>query len=102
MAKTKRQNEKSGFLFRMMLRVAAGLFVIFCVVSIVNTQNSTVEKKQELAKVEADIEDLKMNIDELNDMNRSDDIKRYMEKLAVENNNYAYPDERRYYDTSRD
>ena len=43
-----------------------------------------------------------MNIDELNDMNRSDDINRYMEKLAVENNNYAYPDERRYYDTSRD
>ena len=76
--------------------------MIFCVVSIVNTQNITAEKKQELAKIEADIEEMKMNIDELNDMNRSDDINRYMEKLAVENNNYAYPDERRYYDTSRD
>ncbi|MBR2912901.1 MAG: hypothetical protein IKK51_09325 [Oscillospiraceae bacterium] len=102
MAKTTRKNEKSGFFFRLMLRVAGVLFVIFCVVSIVNTQNSTAEKKQELAKIEADIEEMKMNIDELNDMNRSDDINRYMEKLAVENNNYAYPDERRYYDTSRD
>ncbi len=102
MPKTKRQDDNAGFLFRLLLRVAGALFVIFCVVSIVNTQNSTVEKKQELAKIESDIEELKMNIDELNDMNRSDDIKRYMEKLAVENNNYAYPDERRYYDTSRD
>ena len=45
MAKTTRKNEKSGFFFRLMLRVAGVLFVIFCVVSIVNTQNSTAEKK---------------------------------------------------------
>ncbi len=25
----------------------------------------------------------------------------YMEKIAIENMNYAYPNERRYYDTSR-
>ena len=30
-----------------------------------------------------------------------DDMDAYMEKLAIEKMNYAYPDERRYYDTSR-
>jgi hypothetical protein len=30
-----------------------------------------------------------------------DDMNAYMKKLAIEDMNYAYPDERRYYDTSR-
>ena len=46
--------------------------------------------------------ELQSNNEELADLIESDDIGRYMEKLAVENNGYAYPDERRYYDTSRD
>ncbi len=29
------------------------------------------------------------------------DMNAYMEKIAIENMNYAYPNERRYYDTSR-
>ena len=31
----------------------------------------------------------------------TDDLEGYMEKAAIEDLNYAYPNERRYYDTSR-
>lgn len=45
-------------------------------------------------EVEADNAELQRTLDE-------DDINAYMEKLAIEKMNYAYPNERRYYDTSR-
>lgn len=31
----------------------------------------------------------------------SDDVNAYMEMQAIDNMNYAYPNERRFYDTSR-
>jgi len=38
---------------------------------------------------------------ELQRILEDDDMNAYMKKLAIEDMNYAYPDERRYYDTSR-
>ncbi len=38
---------------------------------------------------------------ELQRILEDDDINAYMEKVAIEEMNYAYPNERRYYDTSR-
>ena len=32
----------------------------------------------------------------------SDDLSAYMEKIALEERDYAYPNERRFYDRSRD
>ena len=84
----------------LLVRVALALFVIFAVVSTVRLQNNIVEKRRELAEIEANIEIMKARNGELEDIIKSDDISRYMEKLAVEQN--AYPDEKRYYDTSRD
>ena len=86
----------------LLVRVALALFVIFAVVSTVRLQNNIVEKRRELAEIEANIEIMKARNGELEDIIKSDDISRYMEKLAVEQNGYAYPDEKRYYDTSRD
>ncbi len=104
MARTNRQEQKGNLVFRLMMRIAGVLFMLFCVVSIISAQNGIVEKQQELAKIEEEIEIMKMENEELMDIIESDDIGRYMEKLAVENGSYsyAYPDERRYYDTSRD
>ena len=86
----------------MLIRAALAMFAIFCTVSIISVQNSIVEKKKELAEIEENIEVLSAQNEELAELIASDDIGRYMEKLAVESGNYAYPDERRYYDTSRD
>lgn len=102
MAKLKKK--EGNVVFGMLMRIAGVLFVIFCVYSIVSAQSTIAEKQQELAQIEEDIEIIKMENEELQDIIDSDDIGRYMEKLAVENSSasYAYPDERRYYDTSRD
>ncbi|MBP0972324.1 MAG: hypothetical protein J5851_00290 [Oscillospiraceae bacterium] len=102
MAKAKRLTDRPHFGARILLRIALVLFVLFCAVSIVTLQNQIAEKKRQLAVIEANIESVAAENDELADLIKADDIGRYMEKLAVENNGYAYPDERRYYDTSRD
>jgi cell division protein FtsB len=98
----RKKSAKQPLGFRVLMSAALALFAIFCTVSIISVQNSIVEKKKELAKLEENIEVLSAQNEELAELIASDDIGRYMEKLAVESGNYAYPDERRYYDTSRD
>ena len=98
--KNKRQKQPVGF--RMLINIALVMFVIFCAASIVTVQNSIVDKKKKLADLDEQIEVLAAQNDELATLIASDDIGKYMEKLAVESGGYAYPDERRYYDTSRE
>lgn len=100
MANTKHPVNRPRFGARLLLRLALILFIVACAIAFVTTQNSIVEKKRELAELEEKIEMVTAQNEELADLIESDDIGRYMEKLAVENNDYAYPDERRYYDTS--
>jgi cell division protein FtsL len=102
MARTKRGREKPHFGSKFLINAAIVLFVIFCSVSIITTQNSIAEKKKELAVIEQNIIAITDENDELKEIVSDDDINRYMEKLAEENYGYAYPDERRYYDKSRD
>lgn len=97
----KAKGDKLRFVFHLLLRIAAVLFVLFCAVSIVSIQNSIVEKKRELAQIEEDIMVITAKNEELQDLISADDMGRYMEKIAVESNGYAYPNEWRYYDTSR-
>lgn len=97
-----KKTAKQPFMFRMLIGAALAMFAVFCAVSIISAQNSVVEKRKELAELEENIEVLSAENEELAALIASDDISRYMEKLAVESGNYAYPDERRYYDTSRD
>ena len=101
MAKRKRHPDSKPYVgLRLLYRIAIVLFILFCSVSIVMVQNSIAEKKVELAGIEEQIDALKAENEELADLIKSEDISRYLEKLAVENNGYAYPDERRYYDIS--
>ncbi|MBR1530344.1 MAG: hypothetical protein IJ642_13755 [Oscillospiraceae bacterium] len=98
----RKKTAKQPLMFRVLISAALAMFAVFCTVSIISAQNSIVEKKKELARIEENIEVLSAQNEELAELIASDDIGRYMEKLAVESGNYAYPDERRYYDTSRD
>ncbi|MDE6087022.1 MAG: septum formation initiator family protein [Oscillospiraceae bacterium] len=94
-------NYKSGSATRTLIHIALVLFVIFCTVSIIRTQNAIVEQRQALAELEEQVDVLAAENEELAALIASDDIGSYMEKLALESAGYAYPDERRYYDTSR-
>ncbi len=96
----KRPGERSHFGMKLIFRLAIVMFVIFCAVAFIKTQNSIIERKRELASLEEKVETMTAQNEELADIIGSNDIGRYMEKIAVEQNGYAYPDERRYYDTS--
>lgn len=100
MARARHPDDRPRLVPKLLMRFALVLFIGACVIAFVTTQNSIVEKKRELAELEKKIETVTAQNEELADLIASDDIGRYMEKLAVENNDYAYPDERRYYDTS--
>lgn len=99
----KRASGEPGIVLRILIRLAIVLFILFCVVSIVSTQNQIVEKKKKVAELTENIDTLTAQNEELEALIESDDIGRYMEKLAMDKGyNYGYPDERRYYDRSRD
>ena len=68
--------------------------VIGCFASIIITQSNRAEINKKAEEIEAENVELQRILED-------DDMDAYMEKLAIEKMNYAYPDERRYYDTSR-
>ncbi|MDO5560430.1 MAG: septum formation initiator family protein [Oscillospiraceae bacterium] len=75
--------------------------VIACFVSIISTQASLSEKRKELDFLKQQTAAVKDENEEVQRLFDDGDIDDYKEKLAIENMNYAYPNEIRFYDTSR-
>ena len=99
MAKEKQtEKKKSRWVFRIISRTAVILAIIGCTVSVVSIQSSIAEKKTELEQVQKQIDNLTADNEDLERILESGDIDGYM---AREEYNYAYPDEFRFYDTSR-
>ena len=82
-------------------RLVAVILLIACVISFVSTQATLNQKRQEKAELESAIEQARDEYMELEKFADTDDLEGYMEKAAIEDLNYAYPTERRFYDTSR-
>lgn len=82
-------------------RLVAVVLVVACVISFISTQATLMEKKQQVEELKAAIEQARDENLELEKFVETDDIEGYMEKAAIEDLNYAYPNERRFYDTSR-
>ena len=101
--KDKNQNNKNKGLFNSMLfKLLAASVIIGCVVLFVTTETDCMDKEAELAALQAQIDAYNMENAELQRTLDSDDLSAYMERIALEERDYAYPDERRFYDTSRD
>lgn len=85
------------------LLVRGAVFVSFvlCVISIVYNQSEVSDLEKKLSSINQKTEELEAENIEYQRILENDDIDAYMEKLAIENLNYAYPNERRFYDTSR-
>ena len=77
------------------------ILLIACIISFVSTQATLMEKRQEAAELDVLIEQAKDEKMELEKFVDANDLEGYMEKAAIEEYNYAYPNERRFYDTSR-
>lgn len=73
-----------------------------CSVLLITTERDCNEKEEELESLQVKIETYKNDNSELQRLLDSNDMSAYLEKVAIEERDYAYPDERRFYDTSRD
>lgn len=73
-----------------------------CVFSIISSLTTLKQKREELAEIEAATVIAQTENQELMRILEDDDMRAYMEKVAIEDMNYAYPNERRFYDASRD
>ena len=92
--------KKKGFLTILSIVVIAAV-IIGCLISFVITQASISDMQTELQTIIQKTEEVEEENAELQRILEDDDMNAYMEKIAIEEMNYSYPNERRYYDTSR-
>ena len=84
--------------------IAVPVFIVLigaCVVSIIGDKVELSEKQQELEVLKAQAEALEAENASYESILNEDDERTYMERIAMEKLGYAYPDERRFYDTTR-
>lgn len=100
--RTKKKPKVKSLFNRGLVKLAAASVIVGCGLLIMATEKDCAEKERELAAVQSEIDIYEAENTELQRVLENDDISDYMEKVAVEERGYAYPDERRFYDTSRD
>ncbi len=98
---SKKPVSRSKFIFRIFERTAAAAAIIGCTALIISIQSNIAEKKNELAEINEQISEYQAMSEDLSRILNSGDTDKYMEKLAREDYGYAYPDEFRFYDISR-
>ncbi len=102
MARKKRYNEKKGLFNRGLVRLVAAAVFIGCTVLLIATETDCREKEEQIALIQDKLDAYETENAELQRVLDSDDKNAYMEKIALEERGYAYTDERRFYDTTRD
>ena len=102
MKKHKLNHEKTpkGILSSLVLRLGVFAVIIVCIAMIISNESTLAEKQQELAEIQAKKAMLQAENVRLSRELESDEYS-YMENYALNYLNYAYPNERRFYDTSR-
>ncbi|HAP79087.1 MAG TPA: hypothetical protein DCQ78_02730 [Ruminococcus sp.] len=101
-AKRKKKKARGkGFFNNIPFKLVAVALVICCTVISVSTEYDRMQKEEELLSIKEKIKDYENENAELQQNLEGDDMTAYIEKVAREDFNYAYPDEQRFYDTSR-
>lgn len=99
--RSKNVKSKNNGIVSLIIKIAGGIFCLICLVSIISTQATIVEKQKELAELKNREESLTEQNGEYERILNEDDTNSYMLSLAVGSMGYAFPDEIRFYDTSR-
>ncbi len=99
--KRKLGKSKRRGLYNLIIKIITAAGVIVCAVSIMINYSNHEEMRKELNSINKKAEEIKAENVELERILSDNDMDAYMEKLAIEKMNYAYPDEHRYYDKSR-
>ena len=101
-----RKNKSNKFVIKnelvsLAIKISAGIFCLVCLATIISTQATIVEKQNELKSLQSREEALIEENVEYERILSEDDTNSYMLSLAVGSMGYSYPDEIRFYDTSR-
>lgn len=83
------------------IKISGVIFCLVCLATIISTQATIVEKQKELNDLKSREEALIEENGEYERILNEDDTNSYMLSLAVGSMGYSYPDEIRFYDTSR-
>jgi len=75
--------------------------MVYAVIVIVSQQVELSSNKKNLAEIKSKISVAQQSNDEYLRLLSLTDEKEYMERIAIEKMGYAYPNERRFFDTSR-
>ena len=97
----KKKKPEKGLFSRSLVRITSVAVLVGCVVLIAFTERDCAQKKEEMVKTQSEIDEIVMENSDLERILESDDMSAYLEEVAFERG-YAYPDERRFYDTTRD
>ncbi|MBP3242540.1 MAG: hypothetical protein J6L99_01645 [Ruminococcus sp.] len=100
--KIKHKKEKNGLFSSPLVALVAFATIIGCSAMLIYVEKDCSKKRQELSTINARIDELKETNEKLQRDLDSEDISDYMESVAMEERGYAYPDEIRFYDASRD
>ncbi len=96
------KKEKKGLFNWGLVKITATAVIVVCIALLISTEQDCKKKERELVKIQSQIDEYTLINEDLKRTLESDDLSEYMEKIALEERGYAYPDERRFYDTSRD
>ncbi|MDR0991986.1 MAG: hypothetical protein LBL87_03695 [Ruminococcus sp.] len=92
------KKHKRSIPLSMLFAVAAIFLIIYCVAEFISIQAQIEEQRKVLSDLENRKNELMIDNAELEGILGETDERLYIEKVAVENG-YAYPNERRYYDS---
>lgn len=97
----KTKKSKKGLFNRFLFKLVGASALICCVALIFTIRMDYNEKSEELESIQAKIDECVLENAELERVLANDELfLTYMERVAREHD-YAYPDERQFYDTSR-
>ena len=95
------KKKKSNPLLNLIVRISGLAFVVYCVSSVVATQYEISENQKQIDKLNSKAEELMAQNEQYQSILSEEDEQKYMERIAIEVLGYAYPTERRFYDTAR-
>lgn len=98
--KLKQKKARKGFLMQFK-NLAILALMCYALIIFVSQQVQLSEKSQELQKINEKVEIAQQTSDEYMRLLNMTDEREYMERIAIERLGYAYPNERRFYDLSR-
>ena len=101
LAKKSKLTKKSLF-NGLLVKLLAAAIGIGCAVTVVTVNRECDAKDDELTGIQEKIDQYEADNSELQRILDNEDMSAYIEKVAMEKYGYAYSDERRFYDTSRD